>query len=168
MHIDCSGTGSPAVILEAAASAPWSEWRLVQPGISHLTQVCSYDRAGHGWSEPRKGPRDAETIVRELHSLLVKAGVKPPLILVGHSAGGRYVREYAREFPGEAAGVVLIDASSPKQLDELPGSRAAYEEDKRNANWELRKDRLLVWSGWERLLGHCSVPASDYPGWKGQ
>ena len=55
MHLDCSGTGSPTVILEAAASAPWSEWRQVQPGLSQQTQVCSYDRAGHGWSQPRTG-----------------------------------------------------------------------------------------------------------------
>lgn len=96
MHIDCSGTGSPAVVLEAAASAPWSVWRKVQPELSKVTMVCSYDRAGHGWSEPRKGRRDAETIVRELHLLLDKAGVKPPFVLAGHSAGGLYVREYAR------------------------------------------------------------------------
>src|ERR1700687_6432689 len=86
MHIDCSGTGSPSVVVEAAASAPWSLWRKVQPDLSQITRVCSYDRAGHGWSEPRKGPRDAETIVRELHSLLDKAGVKRPIVLAGHSA----------------------------------------------------------------------------------
>ena len=63
--IDCSGTGSPTVVMEAAASAPWSLWRKVQPELSRITQVCSYDRAGHGWSDPRKGPRDAETIVQE-------------------------------------------------------------------------------------------------------
>jgi len=80
MHMECSGTGSPIVIMEAAASAPWSEWREV---LSQQTRVCSYDRAGHGWSEPRKGPRDAETIVRELHWLLDQAGVGPPLVLVG-------------------------------------------------------------------------------------
>ena len=55
MHIDCRGTGSPALVLEAAASAPWSEWRLVQPELSRITRVCSYDRAGHGWSPPRIG-----------------------------------------------------------------------------------------------------------------
>ena len=98
MHIECSGTGSPTVVMEAAASAPWSLWRKVQPELSQITRVCSYDRAGHGWSEPSKGPRDAETIVRELHSLLDKAGVKRPIVLAGHSAGGLYVREYAREF----------------------------------------------------------------------
>jgi pimeloyl-ACP methyl ester carboxylesterase len=168
VHIDCSGAGSPVVILEAAASAPWSEWRMVQPGLSQLTQVCSYDRAGHGWSEPSKGPRDAETIVRELHSLLAKAGVKAPFVLVGHSAGGLYVREYAREFPGEVAGAALIESSSPRQIDELPGFRAMYEEDKRQAKWDVWKDRLRVWSGWERLLGNCSVEDKDFPGWAGQ
>jgi len=168
MHIECSGTGSPAVVMEAAASAPWSLWRKVQPELSQMTRVCSYDRAGHGWSDPRKGSRDSETIVRELHSLLDKAGVKRPFLLAGHSAGGLYVREYAREFPAEVAGVALIESSSPHQLDEVPGFRAAYEEDKRDAQRELWEDRLGVWSGWERLLGHCSVSAKDFPGWVGQ
>src|SRR5271165_1459627 len=68
MHLDCSGTGSPAVVLEAASSAPWSVWRKVQPDLSQITTVCSCDRAGHGWSQARKGTRDAETIARELHS----------------------------------------------------------------------------------------------------
>jgi pimeloyl-ACP methyl ester carboxylesterase len=90
MHIDCSGTGSPPVVLEAAASAPWSQWRKVQPELSRITQDCSCDSAGHGWSKPREGARDAETIVRELHSLLDKAGVKRPFVLAGLSAGGLY------------------------------------------------------------------------------
>ena len=142
MHMECSGTGSPIVIMEAAASAPWSEWREVQPQLSQQTRVCSYDRAGHGWSEPRKGPRDAETIVRESHSFLDQAGVRPHLVLVGHSAGGLYVREYAREFPSEVVAVALIESSSPRQIDELPGFRDAYDEDKRETKWELWKDRL--------------------------
>ncbi len=168
MHIDCSGTGSPAVVMEAAASAPWSLWRKVQPELSQITRVCSYDRAGHGWSEPRKGPRDAETIVRELHSLLDKAGVQRPFVLVGHSAGGLYVREYAREFPSDVVGVALIESSSPRQIDELPGFRASYEKDKQDAKLELWEDRLRVWSGWERLIGQCHVNAEKFPGWAGQ
>lgn len=168
MHIECSGTSSPTVVMEAGASTPWSLWRKVQPELSQITRVCSYDRAGHGWSEPSEGPRDAATIVRELHSLLDKAGVKRPIVLAGHSAGGLYVREYAREFPAEVTGVALIESSSPDQLDEVPGFRAAYEEDKRDAKRELWEDRLRVWSGWERLVGDCSVPAKDYLGWVGQ
>jgi len=168
MHIDCRGTGSPALVLEAAASAPWSEWRMVQPELSHITQVCSYDRAGHGWSRPRRGPRDAERIVRELHSLLDHAGVQRPFVLAGHSAGGLYVREYAREFPDEIAGAALIESSSPHQIDELPGFRADYEQDKRDAKYELWEDRLRIWSGWERILGRCEVSAKDFGQWTGQ
>jgi len=168
MHIQCTGAGAPTIVLEAAASAPWSLWRKVQPALSQITRVCSYDRAGHGWSEPRPGSRDAETIVRELHSLLDQAGVKRPFVLAGHSAGGLYVREYAQEYPGEIAGVALIESSSPRQIDELPGFRSSYEEDKRDAKRELWEDRVRVWSGWERLLGHCSVSPNGFPGWAGQ
>lgn len=160
MHIYCSGTGSPTVVMEHAASASYMLWRRVQPELSQVTRVCSYDRAGHGWSQPRSAPRDAETIVRELHSLLEQADVKPPFVMVGHSAGGLYVREYGREFPAELAGVVLIDASSPQQIDELPGWRASYEQDKQDQERDLWWDRLKVWSGWERLLGRCRVTTS--------
>jgi hypothetical protein len=73
-----------------------------------------------------------------------------------------------REFPAEVAGVALIESSSPQQLDEVPGFRTSYEQDKRDAKRELWEDRLRVWSGWERLLGHCHVPAKDFPGWAGQ
>jgi pimeloyl-ACP methyl ester carboxylesterase len=88
--------------------------------------------------------------------------------MAGHSAGGLYVREYAREFPTEVAAVVLIDSTSPLSLDEVPGFRASYEQDKRNATREMWEDRLLVWSGWERIVGHCSVSPKDFLDWTGQ
>jgi pimeloyl-ACP methyl ester carboxylesterase len=161
LHIECSGQGSPAVVLESAASAPWSEWRLVQPQLSDVTRVCSYDRSGHGWSPPSSDARDAEAVVRDLHGLLDSAGVLRPFVLVGHSAGGPYVREYAHEYPNEIAGVALIESSSPQQMDELPGFRASYEEDERDARGlALWKDRARVWSGWDRLVGNCSVSSS--------
>jgi pimeloyl-ACP methyl ester carboxylesterase len=155
MHIDCTGSGSPTVVIETGAGASWLGWQGVQPRLAPITRVCTYDRAGHGWSEPRSGPRDAETIARELHALLDQAGVQRPLVLAGHSFGGLIVREYAREFPAEVAGVVLIDSSSPHQLDEIPGERASYEEDKRNQGRELMWEKLRVWSGWERMMGDC-------------
>jgi pimeloyl-ACP methyl ester carboxylesterase len=160
MHIHCTGDGSPTVVLEAAASANWLAWRRLQPQLSALTRVCAYDRAGHGWSDPRPDPRDSEAIVGELHDLLAEAGVQPPLLLVGHSAGGLYVREYARRFPTDVAGAALIDSSSPQQLDELPGWRASYEENKRGYPAALRRDRLRVWSGWERVMGRCRISSS--------
>lgn len=161
MHINCTGSGSPTVVLEHAASASYMLWRRVQPELSQITRVCSYDRAGHGWSTTRDEPRDAKTIVHELHSLLDKAGVKRPFIYVGHSAGGLYVREYAEEYPGELDGVALLEASSPQQINDLPGWRTSWEEDKLDRKRTLWKDRLRVWSGWDRLTGHCHVALSD-------
>lgn len=161
MHIHCTGNGLPTVLLEAAASANWMAWRRVQPQLSQQTRVCSYDRAGHGWSDLRPGPRDADRIVSELHDLLNQAGVERPLVLVGHSAGGLYVREFARRFPAEVAGVALLDASSPRQLDALPGWRAAYERNRRGYPGRLRWEKLRVWSGWERLMGRCSIDDSS-------
>jgi pimeloyl-ACP methyl ester carboxylesterase len=155
MHIYCAGTGSPTIVIEAASSANSLGWQAVQLQLAQLTRVCTYDRAGHGWSEPRSGPRDAEAIARELHALLDEAGVQRPLVLAGHSAGGLYVREYAREFPGEIAGVALIDSSSPEQIDELPDWRRSYEADRRDFVRQLRWEKLRVWSGLERLMGRC-------------
>jgi pimeloyl-ACP methyl ester carboxylesterase len=160
MHIYCTGSGSPTVVLEHAASASYMLWRRVQPGLSQVTRVCSYDRAGHGWSPAREEPRDAKTIVHELHTLLDEAGVKRPFIYVGHSAGGLYVREYANEYPGELAGVALLEASSPQQIDDLPGWRESWEEDKLDRRRTLWTDRLRVWSGWDRLTGKCRIALS--------
>jgi pimeloyl-ACP methyl ester carboxylesterase len=159
--INCTGSGSPTVVLEHAASASLMLWRRVQPEFSQITRVCSYDRAGHGWSSAREEPRDAKTIVHELHSLLDQAGVKRPFIYVGHSAGGLYVREYAKEYPNELVGVALLEASSPQQIDELPGWRKSWEQDVLDRRRTLWKDRLRQWSGWDRLLGNCQVTVSE-------
>jgi len=155
MHLNCTGSGSPTLVIEAGAGADSFGWMGIQSGLSPVTRVCTYDRAGHGWSEPRSGRRDAETIARELHGLLDQAGVPRPLLLAGHSAGGLYVREFAREFPAEVAGVVLMDSSSPQQIDELPGFRQSYQADKGELVREIRWEKLRVWTGWERLMGRC-------------
>jgi pimeloyl-ACP methyl ester carboxylesterase len=155
MHLCCSGTGSPTIVIEAAASADWLGWQGVQPKLSQSTRVCTYGRAGHGWSQPRAGPRDAEAIARELHALLDQAGVQRPLVLTGHSAGRLYVREYAREFPAEVAGVVLIDSSSPQQIDELPGWRRSYEARRRDMVRQLQWESCESGLDGERLMGNC-------------
>ena len=90
-----------------------------------------------------------------MHALLDKAAVPRPLILTGHSAGGLYIRAYARQFSKEVGGAVMIDSSSPAQLDELPGWRSDWEQDVRKLPAGIWKDRLKVWSGWDRLTGNC-------------
>ncbi len=112
MNIICSGTGSPTVILDAGLGNGADIWRLVQPKIARHTRVCSYDRAGMGFSDPAGPPRDAAAIVSDLHALLRGAGVSPPYVLVGHSIAGLYTRLYTDRYPNEVAGLVLVDPPS--------------------------------------------------------
>lgn len=113
LHLDCRGSGSPTVILEHGHSATYLDWFRVQPGIAKHTRVCSYDRAGYGWSDPSPKGRTPGVMSEELHTLLHNAGEKPPYILVGHSFGAMNVLAFAHKFPGEVAGVVLVDGSHP-------------------------------------------------------
>ncbi|MBN1967592.1 MAG: alpha/beta hydrolase [Anaerolineae bacterium] len=113
MHIVCTGEGSPTVILEAAGGHFSTSWSWVQAEVEQTTRVCAYDRAGYGWSDPGPEPRDAQRIVSELHVLLGLAGVEPPYVMVGHSVGGLYVRVFDAQYPGEVAGMVLVDATHP-------------------------------------------------------
>jgi len=112
LHINCTGTGSPTVILDAGLGGTSLDWSKVQPAVAHFTRVCSYDRAGYGWSDTGPGPRTSQQIVKELHLLLVHAQVSGPYILVGHSLGGLNMRQYAYRYPGEVAEMVLLNATS--------------------------------------------------------
>jgi pimeloyl-ACP methyl ester carboxylesterase len=112
LNIICSGSGSPSVILEAGLLADSSAWRLVQPVISRRTRVCSYDRAGLGFSDPAGTPRDAAAITSDLHALLQKAGIAPPYVLAGWSSGGLYTRLYQYRFPGEVVRLVEVGPDS--------------------------------------------------------
>jgi pimeloyl-ACP methyl ester carboxylesterase len=153
MHIDCTGEGSPTVILESGLGDTYLSWRKVQPQIAKFTRVCSYDRAGLGYSEPSSQPRTSKVIAGELHALLQAAGIAPPYVLVGHSVGGFNVRLYASLYPTEVAGMVLVDASHPAQLDRLPpGIKDMH------ADW-LRKAEFTEYTmlfGLPRLRGQCS------------
>jgi pimeloyl-ACP methyl ester carboxylesterase len=120
LHINCQGTGSPTVVMEAGLTDPSLMWALVQPQIAATTRVCSYDRAGLGWSDPSPKPRTAETMVAELHTLLSNANIPGPYVLVGHSTGGMLVRLYANKYPADVVGIVLVDAQHEDQFERLP------------------------------------------------
>lgn len=111
LHLYCMGSGLPTVIMEAGAGGFSLHWGLVQPELAKTTRVCSYDRAGLGWSDPRPGPTTSRGVAHELHELLTRAGVPGPYVLVGHSIGGFHVRFYAAEHPEQVAGMVLVDPS---------------------------------------------------------
>jgi pimeloyl-ACP methyl ester carboxylesterase len=116
LHVHCTGSGAPTVLLEAGASSFALDWALVQPEIARDQRVCSYDRAGHGWSDARGEVDTSARIVADLHALLAASGQKPPYLMVGASRGGLYVRLYQLEFPKEVAGIVLVDSATEDRL----------------------------------------------------
>jgi pimeloyl-ACP methyl ester carboxylesterase len=83
--------------------------------LAKTTRVCSYDRAGYGWSDAVAPPRDADHIVMELHGLLAAAGIGGPVVLMGHSIAGIYIRDYATRYPADVAGLIFVDGSTPLQ-----------------------------------------------------
>ena len=120
MHINCTGQGSPTVILAGGSLEYSLFWALVQPEVAGETRVCSYDRAGYGWSESSPRPRTAVIMVEELHALLTKGKIIGPYVLVGHSLGGMMMRVYAQKYPEEVAGLILVDSLHEEQISRLP------------------------------------------------
>ena len=116
LHFNCAGAGSPAVILEAGASSFAIDWALVQPAIAKTNRVCSYDRAGHGWSDARGSVDTPERVVADLRAALVAAGEKPPFLMVGASYGAFYVRLYQLDYPDDVVGLVLVDPATEDRL----------------------------------------------------
>jgi pimeloyl-ACP methyl ester carboxylesterase len=127
LHLQCVGTGSPTVVLDAGLGGTSLDWSLVQAEIGQTTRVCAFDRAGMGWSDSSPEPRDAQHIAQELHALLHNANVPGPYVLVGWSYGGMYAREYAGQYSDEVAGLVLLDSSHPDQWTSTPEGQAQFE-----------------------------------------
>jgi pimeloyl-ACP methyl ester carboxylesterase len=125
LQIRCTGSGSPAVILEPGlgeSAADMGRW--IAPDVARTTTVCVYDRAGHGRSEDGARRQDADAVARDLHALLVRAGVRAPYVLAGHSLGGMFALNFARRHPRELAGVALIDSMHPQQSTPFAGTDA--------------------------------------------
>jgi pimeloyl-ACP methyl ester carboxylesterase len=136
LHIYCTGTGSPTVILEAGAYSYSTEWYWVQRQLSTTNRVCSYDRAGNGWSEPVSGARDGLPLVQELHTLLHNASIPGPYALAGHSLGGILNRIYAIQYPDEVVGIVTVDSAVPQTWPDISGYEK-YKAQNESAYWLL-------------------------------
>jgi pimeloyl-ACP methyl ester carboxylesterase len=120
LHLWCTGDGAPAVILDTGLGGSSADWGFVQPDVARFTRVCSYDRAGAGYSDPGPSPRTARRIASELSELLARSGIDGPVVLVGASIAGFDVRVFASDYPQRAAGLVLVDASHEDQVHEVP------------------------------------------------
>lgn len=119
LHIHCTGSGRPTVVIESGWGDYSASWGWVQPEVARTTRVCTYDRAGMGWSESSPYPRTAREFAKELHTLLRNANEPGPYVLVAHSLGGYTARVYAHDYPDEVSGLVLID------VQDLPASNGA-------------------------------------------
>lgn len=171
LNLDCSGvsaTGSPTVILDSGLGVPAAGWMLVQPHISRFARVCSFDRAGMGWSQPGPLPRTSMQISKELHALLQKAAVPPPYILVGHSFAGLDIRVFNRLYPSEVAGAVFVDAAHEDQNNLMPPNlKKAMDAETKEPGWfQMTIAMLLNRFGVQRYMaksdpGLLLFPAED-------
>ncbi|HWX79580.1 MAG TPA: alpha/beta hydrolase [Steroidobacteraceae bacterium] len=120
LHVMCSGSGAPAVLIEASGLGTALQSAAVQRALATTQRVCSYDRAGLGWSDPSPYPATAKAMELDLEQLLARLHLPAPLILVASSAGGLPSELYAREHPDRVAGLVWVDALSADALDRVP------------------------------------------------
>ena len=121
LAVRCIGEGNPTVVLETGLGAPGEYWAPVQQEIAGLTQVCLFDRAGRGKSDPvpTTTPRTCADMLADLRALLRNAGILAPYVLVGNSIGGMNARLYAYRHPEEVAGLVLVDGSHQDQFTRM-------------------------------------------------
>jgi pimeloyl-ACP methyl ester carboxylesterase len=154
MHLNCTGQGQPTVVLDSGWSMPALGWALVQPELAKRVRVCSYDRVGMGYSDsdPTHAPQSPMRIAAALHTLLQRAHVPGPFVLVGHSHGGLMARAYYDRYPKEVAGMVLVDATSEYMEERFQGAdwKQAMVADIESAHRNVPLLRLTIWTGLAR------------------
>lgn len=129
LHLLCVGQGAPTVMLEAGLGGNFLDWTFVQPALAENHRVCSYDRAGAGFSRRTQRPRTAAIIAEELHELARVAEIPRPFVLLGHSFGGLLAMTYARRYPADVAGLVLLDSMHPDQFERFAAAGVRIETD---------------------------------------
>lgn len=161
LDLFCMGSGPHTVLFDAGGS-DWSDvWALVQPALARRARACAYDRAGLGRSDPALLPRTPEAIAEDLHALVVAAGLRTPLVVVGHSLGGFNMKLYAALYPGDVAGLVLIDPSEDRTAARARGLLRRTFGASIAARSELRDLTLFAWL--TDRYGRCARLAAERP-----
>jgi pimeloyl-ACP methyl ester carboxylesterase len=161
LFIECTGTGSPVVVLQSGLGESSSYWSAIAPDVAASTTVCTYDRAGHGWSDEAAAPQDGIELASDLHTLLERAGIDGPYVLVGHSSGGVYVRVFADRYPDDVAGIVLLDSQPADVFVAVPDYPGFYENLKRVTTLSPSLARIGILGPILGLPADQSTPASS-------
>jgi pimeloyl-ACP methyl ester carboxylesterase len=127
LHLNCTGSGSPTVVLEPGLGEASSVMSWIAPAAAADSRVCVYDRAGRGWSEAAGGPKDGAQTAADLHALLDRAHIQGPYVLAGHSFGGLYILSFAAIYPDQVAGMVLLDSTAPASAPVPPTKTGSYD-----------------------------------------
>lgn len=125
INLSCLGSGSPTVLFDAGSGDSTLSWALVQGEVAKFTRACAYDRAGIGFSDPRKGDTDAKAVVADIHALLKAAGIKEPVLYVGHSLAGLYGVLLMASHPSDLAGAVLVEPAFVGEWDNTAAAAIA-------------------------------------------
>lgn len=156
LHLYCSGEGGPTVVLDFGLDGSYLDWYRVQPQVAQFARVCSYDRAGYGWSDPATKPRLPSVMADELHRLLTAAGEKPPYILVAHSLGSFNALMFTHQHRDEVSGLVLVDGAHPDELLPFYFSKKVW----------LRMMQMTMPFGLPRWRGWCGSGPPEIAGMK--
>jgi alpha-beta hydrolase superfamily lysophospholipase len=164
LYLNCTGSGSPTVVLEPGAGMMSSELGWIAPAVARDTRVCVYDRAGRGWSDPANNVQDGAQIAADLHTMLQRGNVPGPYVLAGHSFGGLYALTLAARYPEDVAGLVLVDSTAPASDPESGHGTSADSEDTMNRASALAS--IAGRLGLGRLLGvtpgHLQSTIAEY------
>jgi pimeloyl-ACP methyl ester carboxylesterase len=126
LYLECTGSGSPAVILQAGLGNSATAWERIAPTVAESTTVCAYDRAGHNRSDEAPHPQDGVAVANDLHDLLANAGIQGPYVMAAHSSGGPYTLDYFASYPDDVLGMVFLDSQPPDAFTALPEYPAFY------------------------------------------
>ncbi|MEV5054104.1 MULTISPECIES: alpha/beta fold hydrolase [unclassified Arthrobacter] len=151
LYLNCTGSGSPTVVLEPGAGQVSSDLALIAPAVARDTRVCVYDRAGRGWSDSARTAQEGAQIATDLHTLLQRGNESGPYVLAGHSFGGLYALTFAASFPEDVAGLVLVDSTAPAWDSESAHPSRSESDDTMNRASALVSSAARLGLG--RLLG---------------
>jgi pimeloyl-ACP methyl ester carboxylesterase len=157
LHLHCTGSGSPTVVLQPGAGDYSSGMVWIAPAVASQTRVCVYDRASRGWSEPAESPQDATQLAIELHTLLERGDVPEPYVMAGHSFGGLYVLTYADRYPDEVAGLVLVDSTN-RATKADPERATAYD----GGSYDAVTDRVSALGAAAARIGLARLVGSSF------